>query len=67
MSIVKLMQEQITLLQDKITEVQSECGHPEKYLDKTYDGSTGGYDPSSDCYWINFHCKLCDKRWTEDQ
>jgi uncharacterized lipoprotein len=27
---------------------------------------TGNYDPSSDKYWTEFHCALCDKRWSKD-
>lgn len=28
---------------------------------------TGNYDPTQDCYWIEFRCYDCGKVWTEDQ
>ena len=67
MSIVKKLQNEIKYLQNQIREIQNECSHPESCLVKEYKGNTGNYDPTADCYWINFHCKLCDKKWSEDQ
>jgi hypothetical protein len=45
--------------------LQSTCTHPN--VVQKHGGNTGNYDPSSDCYWIDFTCPDCDKRWTEDQ
>lgn len=67
MSIIKDLQDQIEVLQNRIKKIQDECNHPHACVDKKYDGSSGNYDPTADCYWINHHCQLCDKRWTTDQ
>lgn len=67
MSIIKDLQAEIEKLQDRIEEIQSECNHPHACVDKEYGGNTGNYDPTADCYWIDHHCKLCDKKWTTSQ
>lgn len=41
------------------------CSHPN--ADKKYCGSTGNYDRTMDCYWIEFKCPDCGKRWQRDQ
>lgn len=55
----------ISKLSDQLMELQSLCSHPD--VTKKYGGNTGNYDPSADCYWIDWRCPDCDKRWTTDQ
>lgn len=50
---------------DAEIDLQSTCKHPA--VTKKYQGSSGNYDPSADCYWIEFKCPDCGKRWMEDQ
>jgi hypothetical protein len=57
--------DKLSALYDQLKELQSECQHPN--VDKKYKGSTGNYDPTSDCYWIDWRCPDCDKRWCTDQ
>ncbi len=46
-------------------ELQQLCTHPN--ASKKHCGSTGNYDRSADCYWIEFRCPDCGKFWMEDQ
>lgn len=48
----------------KIRRLQEQCTHPN--VVKKYGSNTGNYDPSQDCYWTDFTCPDCDKRWSED-
>lgn len=52
-------------LADELKALQSLCQHPN--ATKKYDGSTGNYDRTADCYWIDHRCPDCDKRWRTDQ
>lgn len=61
------IQEQIGALYEELDTIQSECSHPALALKKEANSNTGGYDPSSDSYWYDCHCTLCDKKWQEDQ
>lgn len=45
--------------------LQAMCLHPN--VSKKYDGSTGNWDPNDDCYWIEFKCPDCGKKWIEDR
>ena len=47
-------------------DLQEECQHRGELTYK-YQGSSGNYDPSNDCYWIDWECHDCGKRWTTDQ
>lgn len=47
--------------------IQEGCEHPAPFLDKSAGSSTGNYDPGADCYWYDFHCHICGKRWRVDQ
>jgi hypothetical protein len=67
MSIVKELQDQIKEIHEKIVDIQENCNHPESALEKKGNSSTGNWDPMDNCYWWEFHCKLCDKRWTKEQ
>ena len=59
------LEAKITELHGKITELQETCRHDN--LTYKCGGSSGNYDPSADCYWIDWHCEDCGKRWTTDQ
>lgn len=45
--------------------LQNECPH--ENVIKNQRGSTGNYDPSDDCFWIEYSCPDCGKRWIEDK
>jgi len=64
--IQKLMTERAEI-DKKILSIQAECSHPKEARDEKPGSNTGNYDPSADCYWITYHCTLCDKTWTVDQ
>lgn len=49
----------------KLVDLQAECKHSN--VTKKYGANTGNYDPSADCYWIDWHCPDCDKRWQTEQ
>jgi hypothetical protein len=65
MSIVQEIEKQIKELERIISRIQCECNHPPSILEKEHKSNTGNYDPAEDKYWINYHCPLCGKRWTE--
>jgi hypothetical protein len=50
-------------LQGEIDEIQEQCSHPRVALDVSHGGSTGNWSRSDDCYWTDYHCRLCDKKW----
>lgn len=52
-------------LADELKALHNECPHPN--ATKKYDGSTGNYDPTADCYWIDYNCPDCGKRWKTEQ
>lgn len=54
---------EIDRLQGEIREIQEQCNHPVAATDVAHGGSSGNYDPSDDCYWTDYHCRLCDKKW----
>lgn len=49
----------------KIEELRDECGHPNATHE--YRGNTDNYDPTNDCYWIEYNCPDCGKRWVTEQ
>jgi hypothetical protein len=49
---------------EEIQQAQTECEHPG--LRHQYKSNTGNYDPSSDSYWTDFYCNVCDAKWTVD-
>lgn len=53
--------------QRELDAVQSECSHPMEARSSVSRSNTGNYDPSQDCYWVEYHCFLCDKCWSEDR
>lgn len=56
----------ISLLENSLANLQSNCKHPKKFLQKERKGNTGNYDPSQDCYWTEFYCEQCEKSWDEE-
>jgi len=40
------------------------CDH-ENAMKKHF-SNTGNYDPSNDCYWTEFYCPYCGRKWTVD-
>lgn len=63
--IVGQLKQQIKDLETKIKSIQDQCSHPKEALESKNGGNTGNYDPSNDCYWIDHHCHLCEKKWTD--
>lgn len=61
------IQNRIKKLDQELINIQEACLHPKDYLEKKANANTGNYDPSSDCYWYDCHCSLCDKYWREEQ
>jgi len=65
---VKRIKEKLDTLLCELKVIQDfECKHPDETLLRKSGANTGNYDPSSDCYWYDFHCQICDKRWTTEQ
>jgi len=64
MSIITDLEQQITVLREKIKAIQDKCSHPKECVNEKCGGNTGNYDPTADCYWTDYHCSLCDKKWT---
>lgn len=62
---VKRLHEKAAAITDALEAEQQACGHP--FLQKRNRGSTGNYDPSSDSYWAEYYCDVCDKRWVDEQ
>lgn len=55
------IEKKIDQLYDKLKTLQENCKHPN--LEETQGGSTGNYDPTADCYWTDYKCPDCGKRW----
>ena len=66
MSRVDEIRIEIQKLNDELKSIQEECSHPKACLTKEYGSDTGIWCRYDDSYWTNFHCNLCDKRWTEE-
>ena len=45
-----------------MTALREQCEHPA--ATKKHGANTGNYDPHADCYWTDFACPDCGKRWT---
>ena len=58
---------EINSLNKELIVIQNQCSHPKKDVKSKKGSSTGNYDPSSDSYWIDYHCTLCNKKWSKDQ
>jgi hypothetical protein len=55
---------QIQSLSSQIESIQNECSHPKAAVTEKNGANTGGYD--RDVYWVDKHCRLCDKQWRVD-
>ena len=66
MNIVDKIKDEIAELQLSIKNIQDECSHPESAVTKKHGSNTGNYCEADDCYWTDFECNLCGKRWQED-
>jgi len=56
---------EIARLVEERSVLRAKCKHTNAVY--KYCADTGNYDPSSDCYWIEYRCYDCGKYWTEDQ
>jgi len=65
MNIVEKYKQEIKDIESSIASIQTLCSHPEEAVTKVHKGSTGNPYEANE-YWTNFHCELCDKRWTLD-
>lgn len=66
MNTVDKLKKEIEELDKKIVTIQNQCSHPEMAVLKVHGSNTGNYDPTADCYWTDFTCGLCHKKWTVD-
>jgi hypothetical protein len=57
---------QISELTQELAGIQSQCNHPPLARTYKYGSNTGNYDPHADCYWVDYECGLCQRRWTVD-
>ena len=62
---VTQLDQQIEELVRQRNELRSRCRH--LHAVAKYGSNTGNYDPTQDCYWVDFHCYDCGRRWREDQ
>ena len=59
-----LIQESLDIWNDRLRALRLMCPHTD--ATKKYNSNTGNYDPSADCYWIEWYCPDCNDRWRED-
>lgn len=52
------------IVRDEIEQLRASCPH--ENLVGEYRGNTGNWCPQDDSWWINAHCKDCDKQWMID-
>lgn len=64
-SIVAEIDGKISELQEQKNRIQNQCAHPADAMHYV-SGSIEGDAPGQTAYYRNCHCRLCDKRWTED-
>lgn len=62
---VAKLDQQIDELWQQREVLRTRCRH--LHAVAKYGANTGNYDPTQDCYWIDFHCHDCGRHWTEDQ
>lgn len=53
--------------EDHFAILQSMCPHPLIMRDHKNGSSTGNWDRSTDSYWTDHKCTMCDKRWQTGQ
>lgn len=59
--------EQISNSRQQITDLQGKCTHPKCCVEEKPGSNTGNWSPSDDCYWTDYFCSNCKKRWTVDK
>lgn len=64
---IQELRKKIDDLQTQIDRIQEQCSHPDAAVTRVAKSDTGNYDRTQDAYWYECECKLCEKRWTEDQ
>lgn len=50
-------------LNAELDALQTVCDHLNLTMENG--SNTGNYDPSCNCYWTDYECPDCGKRWTE--
>ena len=55
------IESEIETLRKFLKALQEKCKH--KNLETKYGSNSGNYDPSADCYWIDYYCPDCNKKW----
>ena len=60
------LQAEIDEKRKQLGKLQAQCTHPAEAVNKKHDRSRGEVLVSEIEYWTNFHCTICDKRWTKD-
>lgn len=58
------IEKKIEKLENSILELQEKCPHTN--ASKKPSSSEFNYDKTLDRYWIEYHCRDCDKRWSID-
>lgn len=54
----------IAKIEGEIADLRAKCPHPN--LTKKHGANTGNWCRLDDCYWTDFNCPDCGKRWRED-
>lgn len=58
---------EVELAEASYKKALQECTHPEDFLSKEAKANTGNLCEEDNSYWYEFHCRLCNQRWSEDQ
>ena len=66
MSIIEHIEAKIDELYAQIKSIQTKCSHPAECVEKIAKCADGDYY-NKDYYYYDCTCKLCHKKWTEDQ
>ena len=51
--------------QSEIEKLKEICSHPN--LEVKHESDTGNYDPTQDCYYTIYNCKVCGKHWVDEK
>lgn len=51
------IKQELEIKMQELANIRAECKHQDYTLKH--------YDPLADCYWTDFTCNICDKRWSE--
>lgn len=64
MTRIQEIDERIQELRSEKIAIQDGCSHPPVAVRYLYGADTGNWDRGSDTYWTEYHCTLCEKRWS---